>query len=146
MATTKRPKAETLAMENRVMTLRLAGMQFDQIAEEVGYADASGAYRAYQRVMARTVQPVADEIREEEVRRLDRLISAYWPRALGAGGNDPNAKAADVVYKAMDRRAKLLGLDAPVKQEVEVTTYDDTDDVKAQVASLVRLLQDQSGQ
>ena len=138
-----RSKAETLAMENRVMTLRLAGMQFDQIAEEVGYADASGCYRAYQRVMARTVQPVADEIREEEVRRLDRLISAYWPRALGAGGNDPSPKAAEVVYKAMDRRAKLLGLDAPVKQEVEVTTYDDTDEVKRQVMDLVRSLRDQ---
>lgn len=138
-----RSKAETLAMENRVMTLRLAGMQFDQIAEEVGYADASGSYKAYQRVMARTVQPVADEIREEEVRRLDRLISAYWPRALGAGGSDPSPKAAEVVYKAMDRRAKLLGLDAPVKQEVEVTTYDDTDEVKRQVMDLVRSLRDQ---
>ena len=138
-----RSKAETLAMENRVMTLRLAGMQFDQIAEEVGYADASGSYKAYQRVMARTVQPVADEIREEEVRRLDRLIAAYWPRALGAGGSDPSPKAAEVVYKAMDRRAKLLGLDAPVKQEVEVTTYDDTDEVKRQVMDLVRSLRDQ---
>lgn len=134
-----RPPAEVRAMEHRVMTLRLAGMPFEQIAREVGYADQSGAYRAYQRVMERTVRPMADEAREEEVSRLDRLIMSYWPRALGGNGHDPNPKAADVVFRAMDRRAKLLGLDAPIKQEIDVTTYtsDDFDKEVAEVAALI---------
>lgn len=134
-----RPKAETQAMEARVMSLRLAGMPFDQIAREVGYSDQSGAYRAYQRIMERTVRPMADEVREEEVARLDRLIMSYWPRALGGGGHDPNPKAADVVFRAMDRRAKLLGLDAPVKQEIDLTTYtpEDFDREVAEIAALI---------
>jgi len=132
-------------MESRVMTLRLAGMGFEQIATEVGYADQSGAYRAYKRVMDRTIRPIADEIRDEEIARLDRLIMSYWPRALGGGGHDPNPKAADVVFRAMDRRAKLLGLDAPVKQEIDITTYDDSDEVRKEVARLAALISENPG-
>lgn len=136
----RRSKAVALENERRVLNLRLAGMDFDSIAREVGYADGSGAYRAYQRAMARTVQPVADEVRAEEVARLDRLALAYWPRALGAGGQDPSPKAAEVVFRAMDRRARLLGLEAPVRQEIDLTTYDDSDEVRKRVAELAALL------
>lgn len=139
-----RPKVETHEMEQRVATLRLAGMGFEQIAREVGYADASGAYRAYRRVLERQITPVAEEIREEEIARLDRLIMAHWPYALGARGAEPSGKHADTVLKAMDRKARMLGLDAPIKQAVEITNYDDGDAVRAMVAALARTLADQA--
>ncbi|MER6860724.1 hypothetical protein, partial [Streptomyces pilosus] len=46
--------------------------------------------------------------------RLDALLLAHWGAATS--GEDP--KAADLVLKIMDRRAKLMGLDMPVRAEV----------------------------
>lgn len=108
-----RRNAVSAERERRVLALVLAGMTFDQIAQEVGYATSSGAWRAYKRGLTNTVRPVADEVRAMESARLDRLLLTWWPRALGAGGHDPSPRAADMVLKIMARRAALLGLDAP---------------------------------
>ena len=143
MGTRKGPLIETQADAARkraqVMSLRLGGATFIQIAEQVGYRDAPEAYVAYKRGMDETIQPIADEIRYEELRRLDRLILTWWPKALGAANTDPSPKAADIVFRCMEKRAKLLGLDAPIKQEVELS-YDDGDEVSAKVAELLRMV------
>lgn len=140
-----RNKAEMMQAEKRVIQLRLAGATFREISEQLGYKDAKSAWTLYMRAMERDIKPIAAEVREEELRRLDRIMSAYWGRALGAGGVEPSPKAADVVFKAMDRRAKLLGLDAPVKSQVEVTNYDDADVVQGMVVRLVDHLKGQQG-
>ena len=132
-------KAERVRKRQQVMTMRLGGATFEQIATQVGYADAPKAYLAYKEAMDEAIQPVTDEIRYEELRRLDRMILTWWPKALGAANTDPSPKAADIVFKCMDKRAKLLGLDAPIKQEVELV-YDDGDEVSDKVNSLLRML------
>ena len=132
-------KAERVRKRAQVMTMRLGGATFEQIATQVGYADAQKAYEAYKKAMDEAIQPVTDEIRYEELRRLDRMILTWWPKALGAANTDPSPKAADIVFKCMDKRAKLLGLDAPIKQEVELV-YDDGDEVSDKVNSLLRML------
>ena len=81
------------------------------------------------------------QIRDEELRRLDRLMSAWWGKALGAGGAEPSQKAAQVVMQCMDRRSKLLGLDAPVKAQVEVSKYEDGDVVQGMVIELQKHLE-----
>lgn len=52
------------------------------------------------------------ELRRLEGARLDRLQAAVWPKALSG---DPAAVRA--VVRLMERRARLLGLDAPVQVE-----------------------------
>ena len=63
---------------------------------------------------------VVQEIREIETQRLDGWVS----RASALLENvDPDIqlKAIDRLVKLSERRAKLLGLDAPVKQEIQTT-------------------------
>jgi orotate phosphoribosyltransferase-like protein len=54
------------------------------------------------------------EYRNLELERLDRMMLAVWSDAIKG-----HLGAVDRVLKISERRARLMGLDAPVKQEVE---------------------------
>jgi hypothetical protein len=112
------PEPEQLDRELRVLELRRAGLTWQRIAEEVGYADHTGAYSAYKRALKRTLQQPADELRQQELDRIDRLQLAIWQKAMQG-----DMKAIATIVRLMERRAKLLGLDAPVRIEQEVTTW-----------------------
>lgn len=128
------PKPEVLQKETQVVNLRRQGHTWDQIAQIVGYKDPSGAHSAYMRASARVVAEDVEAIRQIETQRLDMLQSAYWIQAMS--GDVPSGLQ---VLRIMERRSKLLGLDQPVRQQVEVTTYDPAN-IDAEVAKLVALL------
>lgn len=128
------PKPEVLQKETQVVALRREGRTWDQIAQIVGYKDPSGAHSAYMRASARVVAEDVEAIRQIETERLDMLQSAYWTQAMS--GDVPSGLQ---VLRIMERRSKLLGLDQPVRQQVEVTTYDPAN-IDAEVAKLVALL------
>jgi len=113
------PSPELIDKELKVLELRRMGMTWQKIAEQVGYADHTGAYAAYKRAMKRTLQQPAKELREQELDRVDRLQMAAWANAMKG-----DIGSIHVIVRLMERRAKLLGLDVPVKSEVEVITYD----------------------
>jgi hypothetical protein len=54
----------------------------------------------------------AERVRELELERWDRLILGLWPKARAG-----DEKAVRAVVAVMERRAKLLGLDAPTTLE-----------------------------
>lgn len=126
--------------EHRVIELRAQGYSFHQIAEAEHYADASAASKVFKSGMAKLIRPVADEVRELELERLDKFLLALWSK-IEQG--DPIA--IDRGLKIMDRRAKYLGLDAPTKQQVEVTTYEGGTELDREVARLAQLLADSTG-
>jgi hypothetical protein len=114
-----KPTSANVAMadrQRRAMDLKLAGATFEQIAQQIGYADASGAYRAVQRGLTETQRPAADELRETFSRRLDRLLLAVWPQAVHG-----DLKAVECARRLVDQQAKLHGANLPVKSEVDVT-------------------------
>ena len=117
------------------MELRGQGWTWQRIADEVGYASASACKTAFDNAIKRTMQPVADEVRTLELERLDRFLSYLWDK-IEQG--DPIA--IDKGLKIMDRRAKYLGLDAPIKQQVEVTTFEGGTELDREVARLAQLL------
>lgn len=63
------------------------------------------------RALKKTLQEPADEVRMLEVERLDALLSGLWARK-----NTP--EVTDRILRIMERRAKLLGLDSPVRSDV----------------------------
>ena len=78
----------------------------------------------------------ADELRQQEVERLDLLTKAVWQHAMAG---DPTA--IDKALKIIDRRAKLLGLDAP--QQVEMSTGDvDLDSTVTKLLKVAELARD----
>jgi hypothetical protein len=140
MATrSKSPTPELIDKERQVLELRRAGATFDDCARAVGYATPQGAYLAFHRALKRTlVAAGSEEMREQELDRLDRLQRSVWPNALQG-----DLSAVATVLRIMDRRAKYLGLDAAIKHDVTVENVDPTS-IDAEVARLAAMLGDTS--
>jgi hypothetical protein len=99
------------------LQLRKSGESFASIAKKLGYASSAGSYKAVMTALIDTLQEPADELRDLELQRLDEMQLGLWPLA-----ENGNLGAVDKVLKIMERRAKLLGLDAP--QKIAPTTPD----------------------
>ena len=129
------PSPELVDKEVKVLELRRAGLTWQRIAEETGYADHTGAYAAYKRAIKRTMQQPADELREAELDRIDRLQLALWPKAM-KGDN----ASVNTIVRLMERRARLLGLDTPIKIQQDITTWTGDDSIDRAVRDLAALL------
>ena len=129
------PSPELVDKEIKVLELRRAGLTWQRIAEETGYADHTGAYAAYKRAIKRTMQQPADELREAELDRIDRLQLALWPKAM-KGDN----ASINTIVRLMERRARLLGLDTPIKIQQDITTWTGDDSIDRAVRDLAALL------
>ncbi len=92
--------------------LRLAGCSYDQIAERLGYANRSSAFKAVEAGRLAILAEPAREMVALECARLDELMVALWPQALAG-----DVQAVDRVLRIMERRARYLGLDAPARTE-----------------------------
>lgn len=112
-------RIKTAEKERDALELRKGGATFEQIAREVGYSDGSGAAKAVSRALADTIQEPAADLRRLELERLDSLLAALWPKAI-----DGDAQAVDRCLRVMERRASLLGLDAPSRRIVDFITHD----------------------
>jgi len=99
----------------KALELRVQGLSFRQIALELKYKGPSGAHKAVDAALERTIREPADQLRQLELERLDRLQIMPYKQATVIG--DPKATAS--VLKIMERRAKLLGLDAPIQYSLE---------------------------
>ena len=98
--------------EGKALQSRISGASFADIGDELGISP-QGAYKAYKRAMARLntqTDESADELRRLECERLDQMFHGLWDDAKS--GNDGKI---DRALHIMERRAKMLGLDAPTK-------------------------------
>ncbi|MEV6036019.1 hypothetical protein AB0L65_33030 [Nonomuraea sp. NPDC052116] len=131
---------DTAARDAEAARLRVRGLTYRQIAAELGMAGPGKAHEAVQRVLKETVQDAADDLRAVELDRLDQMYQAALKvletehYAISHGkvicleeGGEPLAddgpvlQAIDRLLKIQERRAKLLGLDAPTKTNVTVS-------------------------
>lgn len=102
---------EAAERERQVLELRAAGYTFAEIAQMMGYADKSGAYKAFQRAMERHndyVAILADYNRDLILMYIDEILKGLFPRVKSG-----HPRAAEVALLALDRKIKLLGLDQP---------------------------------
>jgi transposase-like protein len=97
-------------LRRQAIELRRSGAGYEDIARHLGMSGPGQAYKVVQEALKATYREPADEVRKLELDRLDRLTLALWQRAKGG-----ESEAIDRVLKLMDRRARLLGLDAPQK-------------------------------
>lgn len=106
-------RAVTAARRAQAIQLRMSGVDWDTIAGRLGYAGKAAACKDVSRALEATRQAsddAAEDLRLVESARLDRLQAAVWAQALHG-----DVKAVDAVLRVMERRARLLGLDAPAK-------------------------------
>jgi hypothetical protein len=127
-------EVEMLQRESEIVELRTEGFVWREIAQRVNMSTA-GVAKAYDRALTRVVAPSLERHRTTELDRLDTLQRVYWQPAING-----NLRAADFVLRVIEKRAKLLGLDAPIKIQTEVVTYDGTD-LDAEVERYARLIE-----
>lgn len=97
----------------RALELRMEGKTFAEIAKEVPYNSPQAAYDAIKRALDAVTREPAEELLKLELERLDVLWQIQY---LNAQGGDVQALAG--CMKIMERRARMLGLDAPARTEV----------------------------
>jgi hypothetical protein len=97
----------------QALELRKAGATFQAIADKLGYRGPSGAHKAVVSALRATLREPAEELRELELMRLDAMLLGLWRRAQAG-----EEKAVDRVLRIAERRARLLGLDAPARSEL----------------------------
>jgi hypothetical protein len=90
----------------QALELRAAGLQWEEIADRMGYADKSGPSNLVRRHLHAARQEAARYVLELGLYRLDRMLTAVWPAAMAG---DLAAQAA--VLRILDRQAKYLHLD-----------------------------------
>lgn len=129
----------------RALQLRVMGVSLAAIAEEVGYADPSGARKA---IMAGLKELLPDELRDDarrlELAKLDRLEQANWANALSG-----DEKAASVILRCSKARREILGIDAPaqvdmrVRREGEIVRVEILDLLNDETLAALRPFQDE---
>jgi hypothetical protein len=127
-------EVEMLQRESEIVELRTEGFVWREIAQRVNMSTA-GVAKAYDRALTRVIAPSIERHRTTELDRLDILQRVYWQPAING-----NLRAADFVLRVIEKRAKLLGLDAPLKIQTEVVTYDGSD-LDAEVERYARLIE-----
>lgn len=95
----------------KALELRKEGKTFDEIAQELGYRSKQTAHNAVMSAIKGILREPAEELVRLDLERLDQMWQVAY---LNACAGDASAIAS--CMRIMDRRAKLLGLDAPPKQ------------------------------
>lgn len=148
----------TVKRDAEAAKLRNEGWSYAAIAEHLGFRNGAAAGLAVKRALLDIVQEPASELRQLELARLDealrvafevlrtkhlvvshglvvraRIVDPVTKKRVSVPLLDdaPRLQAIDRIVKIAERRAKLLGLDAPT--QIQVLTMDVID---AEIARL----------
>ena len=108
---------------SKAIEMRKAGATYAFIAQQLGYASESGAFYAVNQALQALNEKINEDLTEMkrlERERLDRLMVTLWPKAL-----EGHLATVDRILRIMERRARLMGLDAPAKAEHKVSAQFD---------------------
>jgi hypothetical protein len=117
------------------LTLRARGWTHDRIAQQMGYANRSGAQKACERAIAHSVRETSEEAKTVLIADLNAAKQAVWVvleanhlvisdgRVVTLDGepipdDEPVLKAVDRLVKINQELAKIYGAYAPSKHEV----------------------------
>jgi hypothetical protein len=99
-----------LNRQKQALQLAQSGVDYQTIADKLGFNSRQAAWKSVKSALNRTLVESAEELRTMQISRLDKMLSAIWVDVIKG-----NLKAIDRAIKLEERRAKLLGLDAPTK-------------------------------
>lgn len=107
--------------KEQALALRIARSSYRQIARALGVSVSTAhelVTEALEEVREVNRQS-ATELKNLEVALLDEMTLKLWPKAAPGSTVAPklDPRTADTILRISERRAKLLGLDAPIKGE-----------------------------
>ncbi|MFF9643671.1 hypothetical protein [Kitasatospora aureofaciens] len=98
--------------------MRRRGMTYQAIGDALG-VNRKTAWTYVQTALAeraRETAPDRDALLGEQIVVIETVLDGLLPKAAAG-----DARAAEIVLRAMDRHARLFGLDAPVRIKAELT-------------------------
>jgi hypothetical protein len=116
--------------EIRALELRTAGLSYWRIGQLLGVGE-SMARRIVARGLDRLGREPAAALIALETSRLDLLWETALTNALAG-----SVRWAEVAVRVLERRARLLGLDAPTRTEVHMTR-EEVDALDAEIEALL---------
>ena len=105
-------RIEVVDKQRKAVELRMAGRTWQEIADALGYADHSGAVRAVQDSLRKTLGAPSAEFRELTLERLTKILQVQWPNMLR--GEVPAAK---LCLQTIGDMRQLMGVDMPSRVE-----------------------------
>jgi len=115
--------ATVVQKQERAIALYGEGSSYDEIAEQLGYANRGSAWKAVDRGLRVQRDLRADEYLQTQIDRYEAILARWWDRAT----TGHNAKAANVVLRALERLDRVLRLtegEHAVSQETLVVSAD----------------------
>jgi hypothetical protein len=160
MPTRAERQATAARRRAQVVQMRLAGASFEEIGQQLGVTD-SRAHQLWTDALDRTAKEPADRWRALELQRLDQLQAAATAvlhathhviqsakvvvddQGRPYVDHGPVLAAVNTLVRVMERRARVLGLDAPARVDAKVdgtlTTIDrldqELDQLEAELAA-----------
>lgn len=131
MRPTRAKAADIRDRRARLIQARIDGVPFQEIADnpDFGYdGNASAARKDFSRACRETMdaeKEAADTWRQLELDRLDHYLLSLAERV-----DRGEPRAIEVAIKVGERRARLLGIDAPVRAEVTVEEAPTAEDLE----------------
>lgn len=111
----KRTRADAAERASTAWRMRVAGHGWDDIARTLGMkGGAPAAHRAVSRYFGRVPQPDREMLREVARQRTEML----WLRAAEKVEEAPSPATIRAAVAVLERAAKLDGLDAPSRVEI----------------------------
>ena len=132
---------DALERQLKALELRKAGVAYEEIARALGFKWKSGAFAAVKRALKEVKREPCQELIVLEAERIDALFMAMYSKAKHG-----DYGAVDRCIHLMERRARLLGLDAPERVDLKADVtgrvkVDDTYGVE-QLRDIIRILAD----
>ena len=109
-----RNKALAAARRTRAIELRTQGWTYEQIADELGYANRGTVYTIVSKALAAQEADGVENLRAIEIERLDRLQKSLWPLAEAG-----DVAAVSEIRRIIEARVRLLGLAGEVTRRQE---------------------------
>lgn len=124
--------------QEAAVTLRLAGANYSQIAETLGYASATLARQAVERSLAASSgEDDRTKLRQVEANRLERILQSLWRKATN-DKDEQHLAYARTALAVIDRHIRLVGADTPQ----EMVVYNPAGaEIEAWVANVVSKVQ-----
>ena len=122
MSRTSQRTTVALEPDLQVWDLRKAGLTFREIAQRL-MVSVGAVHKSYWRAYDRLQRTLVTEVEAERrlsLERLDGLIAAHYPLAVGCPtfglpAFRPSVESAAIVLKCEEHRRKVLGIDARPK-------------------------------
>ncbi|ORL93427.1 hypothetical protein A5N78_04640 [Prescottella equi] len=121
----RRVNAQAAEKQERALQLLIGGATNQQVADQLGYSSRGAAHNAITKALAEQAARRADLADQALTIALERLDALWRPQYVKAIRGD--AGAAETCLRILDRQIKLLGLGAPTRADVTISSRSELD-------------------